>query len=71
MSDDTNVEPVPAAEPSVRDLAAALVTKQLQSLEAQVQQAYAAMQISQIKLQAAKLRAPHDVERLVQELGGE
>jgi multidrug resistance efflux pump len=73
MSDETLEEPVAAAEPapSVRDLATALIDRQLYSLEAQVKQAFASMQISQIKLQAAKLRAPHDIERLVAEMGGE
>ena len=56
--------------PSVREMAAALVQIRINELEARVAQAFANMQVLQIQLQAAKMRAPQEVERLVGEMGG-
>ena len=63
MSEEVQEEGV---EPSQRDMAAALVTLNIQELEARVHQAHAGLQILQVQLQAARLRAPMEIERLAQ-----
>lgn len=52
--------------PTARELAAALVSLGIQELEGRVHQANAALHILQTQLQAARLRAVVDVERLAQ-----
>jgi hypothetical protein len=52
--------------PTSRELAAALVSLGIQELEGRVHQANAALHILQTQLQAARLRAVVDVERLAQ-----
>ena len=66
MSEETQ-----AAPPTNRELAQAMVAVQLQELEARVAQAFASLQILQIQLQGARIRAPQDVERLVTQLGND
>ena len=54
--------------PTTRELAAALVSLNIQELEARVYQANAGLHILQVQLQAAKLRAPQEVDRLAQSM---
>ena len=53
---------------SPREMAAAMVATGIQEQEARVQQATAALQILQMQLTAARLRAPFEVERLAREM---
>ena len=58
-------------EPSIRDVAAALIALNIQEKEAQVYQAQAQLQMLQVNLQAAKIRASFEVERLVKQMSAD
>jgi hypothetical protein len=71
MSDETVTEPVaePVAEqPSTREMAAALVSLGIQEQEGRVHQANAALHVLQVQLQAARVRAPFEIERLARDM---
>jgi hypothetical protein len=62
-------EPEPAPkQPSVREMAAALVTLGIQEQEGRVHQASVALNMLQVQLQAARIRAPMEIERLAREM---
>ena len=65
---DAEENPQPPEGPSVRELAAALVSLGIQELEGRVHQANASLHILQTQLQAARLRAPVEVARLASEM---
>lgn len=55
-------------ETTTREMAAALVSLGIQEMESRIHQAQAGLYILQTQLQAARLRAPYEVERLSRDM---